>query len=413
MDSTSLISPDNTWMLWMFLTGWAAISIYLEQRFKWASTISGAVIALVGAMVLTNLNIIPTESEVYDVVWDYVVPLAIPLLLFQGNLRKILKQSGRILMIFLISSLGTVIGAILAFSLLGKIIDHLDIVTAMMSGSYTGGSVNLAAMASKFNASGQLVSTTTVADNMLMAVFFIMLIAIPSSNYFQKRFRTPYIDELEADTTAGDQEEEGKTQAASFWGRTEMSLKDIATTIALAFALVTISFGLADLIDAGLSNVASSNVFIDVLKATLGDQYLMLTTLTVIVVTSFPNFFEKVNGSTEIGTFLIYLFFVVIGAPASLVVILQNGPMLFVFVLIIALTNLLITLLVGRTFKFSLEEMVLASNANLGGPTTAAAMAIAKGWNKLIVPILLVGVLGYVFGNYIGTAMYYLVNWLF
>src|SRR5699024_5326852 len=114
-----------------------------------------------------------------------------------------------------------------------------------------------------------------------------------------------------------------------------------------------------------------SNVLIDVLKATLGDQYLMLTTLTVIIVTSFPNFFEKVNGSTEIGTFLIYLFFVVIGAPASLVVILQNGPMLFVFVLIIALTNLLITLLVGKTFKFSLEEMVLASNANLGGPTTA------------------------------------------
>src|SRR5699024_30988 len=97
----------------------------------------------------------------------------------------------------------------------------------------------------------------------------------------------------------------------------------------------------------------------------------------------------------------------------NLIIIIKQGPILFVFVLIIAVVNLLVTLLLGRAFKFTLEEMTLASNANLGGPTTAAAMAIAKGWNKLIVPILLVGVLGYVLGNYIGTAMYYLVNWLF
>jgi len=414
---TSLISPDNTWVLWMFLTGWAAISIYLEQRYNWASTISGAVIALLGAMILTNLNIIPTDSEVYDVVWDYVVPLAIPLLLFQGNLRKILKQSGRILVIFLISALGTVIGSILAFAALGKVIKHLDKVTAMMSGSYTGGSVNLAAMASKFEASGELISTVTVADNMLMAVFFIILIGIPTSNFFRKRFATPYMDEIEeqvaADEAAGKVEEEGKTQAAAFWDKTEMSLKDIATNVAVAFAIVTISFNLADLIDGGLASLGSSSVFIDVLRALFGDQYLMLTTLTIIIVTSFPNFFEKINGSTEIGTFLIYLFFVVIGAPASLIIIIKQGPILFVFVLIIAVVNLLVTLLLGRAFKFTLEEMTLASNANLGGPTTAAAMAIAKGWNKLIVPILLVGVLGYVLGNYIGTGMYYLVNWLF
>ena len=56
----------------------------------------------------------------------------------------------------------------------------------------------------------------------------------------------------------------------------------------------------------------------------------------------------------------------------------------------------------GRIFKFDLEEMIIASNPNVGGPTTAAAMAIAKGWERLIVPALLVGTLGYVIGNYYG-----------
>jgi uncharacterized membrane protein len=50
----------------------------------------------------------------------------------------------------------------------------------------------------------------------------------------------------------------------------------------------------------------------------------------------------------------------------------------------------------GKLFRFSLEEIILASNANIGGPSTAAAMAIAKGWRELIVPILLVGTLGYI-----------------
>ncbi len=123
---TSLIAPDNTWALWAFLTGWAAISIYLEQRYAWASKISGAIIALIGAMALANLNIIPVESSVYDAVWNYVVPLAIPLLLFQANIKKIWQESGRMLTIFLLSAIGTVAGTIISFMLLKDVIPHLD-----------------------------------------------------------------------------------------------------------------------------------------------------------------------------------------------------------------------------------------------------------------------------------------------
>lgn len=50
-----------------------------------------------------------------------------------------------------------------------------------------------------------------------------------------------------------------------------------------------------------------------------------------------------------------------------------------------------------------MEEIILASNANIGGPTTAAAMAISKGWVKLVGPIMLIGTLGYIIGTYAGT----------
>src|SRR5699024_4761186 len=165
---SSFISSEDTWVLWTFITGWAAVSIYLEQKYAWASKISGAIIALIGAMALANFNVIPLESSVYDAVWDYVVPLAIPLLLFQANIKKICQESGRMLTIFLLSAAGTVAGTIVSFMLLKDVIPHLDKLSAMMAGSYTGGSVNLAAMASKFEAPGELVSALVVADNAMM-----------------------------------------------------------------------------------------------------------------------------------------------------------------------------------------------------------------------------------------------------
>ena len=92
--STPLISPDNTWMLWAIIVAGATISIILEQKYKWAATASGAIIALVLAMTLSNIGIIPTDAPAYDVVWGYVVPLAIPLLLMKCDIRKIGKESG-------------------------------------------------------------------------------------------------------------------------------------------------------------------------------------------------------------------------------------------------------------------------------------------------------------------------------
>ncbi|GHG13427.1 hypothetical protein GCM10017783_26260 [Deinococcus piscis] len=100
----------------------------------------------------------------------------------------------------------------------------------------------------------------------------------------------------------------------------------------------------------------------------------------------------------------------VIGIPASIPLILNNAPLLFVFVLVVALVNLLVTMLAGKLLKFSIEEVVLACNANIGGPTTAAALAIGKGWQPLVGPILVIGTLGYVIGNYVGSLVYSLIS---
>lgn len=390
----SFISPDNTWVLWAFLTGWAAFSIYLEQKYAWASKISGAIIALIGAMVLSNLKVIPTQAPAYDQVWGYVVPLGITLLLFQCDIKKIWKESGRLLIIFLISSIGTMLGAIIGFLVLRNIIPNLNMVAAMMSGSYIGGGVNFAAIASAFEVPGDLVSAAVIADNLLMALYFFVLISIPSIALFRKAFKHPHIDEVEKIGSNSD-----STIASKYWGKKEMSLKDIAFAISFAFIIVAVSNEIANLFK---TIIPTSNAVLSILNTLLSNHYLIITTVTMLLATFFSKTFSNIKSAQEIGTFLMYIFFVVIGVPASIPLILQKSPLLLVYCVVMVVVNMLVTFIGAKIFKFDLEEAILASNANIGGPTTAAAMAISKGWNKLVGPILIVGTLGYIIGNYFG-----------
>ncbi|MDO4786877.1 MAG: DUF819 family protein [Fretibacterium sp.] len=386
------IKADDIWSLWAIIVGWAAVSIYLEQRYRWAAKVSGAIIALLGALVLANLGVIPTDSPVYDTIWGYVVLLAVPIMLFKANLRKIWLESGRTFLAFHIAAIGTVVGSILGLLFFGRWMPEALQVAAMITGSYIGGTVNFVAMSTQFQASQNVINASIVADNLNMALYFFVLLAIPSLLFFRRHYEHPY------EKAATEGLREGENRAASYWGRKEIALLDIAKVVAAGFVLVAVSVKLAGWMGAHPSLPAA-------LRGILGSKYFVVTTLTVVAVTLCPRFFEEARGSQEIGTFLIYIFLVVIGTPASVRAIFLQSPIILLFCAFVVLVNMVVTLLVGKLFGFNLEELLVSSNATIGGPTTAAAMAISKGWDDLVLPAMLVGVWGYVIGNWIAITL--------
>ena len=397
----SLIKPDNTLVLLAILCVIAAVSIYLEQTYSWAGKITGCILALAFTMVLSNFRIIPAYDTVaYDLVWSWVVPIAIPMLLFKADLRKVWKESGKVLGIYLLSGVGTIIGAFISFFLLQKAIPELYKLSAMMVGTYTGGSMNLVAMSDAFPLTDKtLLGSAVVADNLFMGIYFVSLTIIPTIKFFKKHYSHPYEDEMEKYGTAGE------NKAAQFWAKKDISLLDVAKVISIAFVIVAISTELGKYISSFKPDTkemeTAMKFFIDLFFGLLGSKYLLMTTITVILAT-YTNVLAKISGAEEIGTFLIHIFFAVIGAPASIEIILKKAPWLLVFCALIVVINMIITFIFGKIFRFSVEECCIATNANVGGPTTAAALAIARGWNKLVVPAMLVGILGYVIGNYYG-----------
>jgi uncharacterized membrane protein len=394
----SFVSSTDHWVIWSSLVSIAALSLYLEQKYRIVQKITGAVIAMITGMILSNTGILPTESQSYDVVWDYIIPLVIPLLLIKMDIRRIIKETGRMFGAFHLAAFGTVLGSIVAIFFLHSLVPYLELIAPAMTGSYIGGAVNFVALVSIFDPPRDLVNATIVADNGIMIIYFIFLIALPGFKIIRKIFPITSRTQSYYDQGTGN-------AAESYWKPKPIGLLDIAISIAIAFILATISVK--------TSEFFSNPSFHIVVQSLLGQKYLVLTTLSVIFPLIFKKTSENITGSEELGTFLIFIFFAMIGIPASIKTVVMEAPIMLIFCTIILTINFLVTFILGKVFKYDLEELVLAAIVTSGGPMNGVAIAISKGWHTLIVPSLLIGVWGYVIGNYTGYLMGIILDILF
>lgn len=101
----------------------------------------------------------------------------------------------------------------------------------------------------------------------------------------------------------------------------------------------------------------------------------------------------------------VQVFFAAVGANGSITQVAQNAPALFLFAFLQVFMHLGLLLGFGKMTSWSLRSMLLASNANVGGPTTAAGMAASKGWKSSIVPSLLIGTLGYTIATFVALGL--------
>lgn len=373
LTATSLIPSDNSLAVMAALFVVAALGFAAEKT-RWGKTLTGAVWTILGAIALSNLNIIPKASPAYDFVFGYLVAILIPLFLFQANLRRIFTETRRMALAFMIASLGSVLGAIAAYFLV-----HLGPDSAKLAGiftaTYIGGSVNYAATIETLGyTNSSMVSAATAVDNLASALFLAMLAVLPAWNWLARRFVVMDHSEVNVDVDLSI-ESEDITSASMAW------------SISVALVIVALGTWIANAL--GMSSM----------------KYLVITTLTIIPATLVPNLMARLKGAFEIGTVLAFVFFAAIAAGADIGQLIAVAPMLLVFVLIVLTTHSVVTFGLGAILKLSLPELIIASNAAILGATTAPALAAAQGWRGLVTPGVLVGVLGYAIGTFLGVGV--------
>ncbi len=377
MFENTLIQSDQHWAVWAILISVAAFGLWAEKT-RWGSRLSAVVVSILAAFILSNLSIIPSQAEGYGVVWSYLVPLAIPLLLFKADLRMIIKEAGPTLLAFIFGAIGTVLGTLLSFALIPLGEEGYKL-AGIFCATYIGGSMNFVAASEALQLrSGDLLTAGFAADNLIMTVYFLLLFSLPSMALMKKLFRTKYDDQAHK---FADDSEVAKPASE------RPDLLDMARGLAIATVVCAVGFALSD-----LTGIRGSGI-------------LFVTAIIVGLATLFPKVMSSIHGADQIGTFLMQIFFAVIGASANVMIVIKVGPILFVFAAIILAVHLVFLLTAGKIFKLDLAEIVIASNANMGGPTTAAAMAVARKWQPLVIPAILCGTLGYAVATFIGVAI--------
>lgn len=383
----TLISADND------LAIMAALFIiagggFLAERTRVGAHLTGAVVAILAAIVAANLRIIPHSAPAMDFVFSYFVPILIPLFLFKANLRAIFFETTRMAMAFLIASAGTIVGVLVAVSVLdlGSLASGATTDPAMreagiaglFTSTYIGGSVNYAALAeiTGLGTDRSFLSAATATDNLFSAVFLSILAMLPGWRWLARRFAKHEHGEEESVATHSE------------------AITATSITLALATAISFVAVG-------------------DAITSWLGEpsaRYAIITVLVVGAATLLPRWMEKLHGGFELGVGLAFVFFAAIAAGADLVAMIRIAPLLVVLVVILLSIHLAILLGVGRLAGLTIPELVTASNAAVLGATTAPALAAARGWHDLVTPGVLVGVLGYAIGTIAGTAVFHLLG---
>ncbi|KKM47280.1 hypothetical protein LCGC14_1558790, partial [marine sediment metagenome] len=133
----SLISSQQDFSLLAALFAVAVFALWAEKQ-AWGKLLTGAVWAILMGVVLSNLNIIPHKAPVYSVVFSYIVPMLLPLFLMQANIKRILSESGRVGLAFILACAGTVTGVVVA-SLLFDLGNNESVLAGMFTATYTGG----------------------------------------------------------------------------------------------------------------------------------------------------------------------------------------------------------------------------------------------------------------------------------
>lgn len=389
----SLIPSDNSLLVWAAIIVIMACAVAMDQKWKWASKINSCTLCILGGLLFANLKVIPMKSPVYDAVGNYVLILAIPLLLFKSDLRKIYKESGQSFLLFHVCAVGATIAAFIGAFVCSSF-DGIRSFAAAYCGGAIGGTVNIVALSKIFGMDDNMLSSLLMVANFTAVSLLFIFSQMSHMSVMQRNFRHPYMDAYYAQISEEDLAS-GKSQSALFWKRKDVSLLDMAKALATTFAIVGVSQVIC-----GVVNAAAVPSLI---RQLFGNIFLMITLVTVIAATSFPKYFNNIGGSDEIGNVMMLIWFVTIGCGCDIAPIIKYGALTLIFFAISFVVMSLITFTVGRFFKISMEEIMACIIAAIGGPPTAAALAISNGWNALIVPGMLVGIYGYIIGNYFGV----------
>lgn len=376
-----LVSADSTILLGAILVGLAFFGFWIDTTWLGRKT-SGNVWLIVAATFLSNTGIIPLDSPVYGFVHGVLVPLAIPLLLFKADLRRVAKEAGPVMLAFCVAVVGVIAGSVVS-DLVMRQGDFGHRMAGVFAASWTGGAVGFVGAAEALKLTPSEYAIAIGATNIVSIMGLLALISIPAIGPLRRLIPSKIMDEVGSEA-----------------GTMETMQK------APRFNLVHVSGALtASLLICAAAHYISVSVRLPGGGDLKDFYFLIVTALAILVANLFPGPLGHIEGDFELGMLFLYIFFAAIGASTNALEFLTTGPLIFVQALIVLIVFLIVMLAGAKLFKIDLARCVVGGLASFNGVAPTAAVTSGRGWNRLVLPGIMCALLGKVSGTFIGVAV--------
>jgi uncharacterized membrane protein len=365
--------------------------ILLFNKFRWAKSFGTVIMAYAVGIIAALLGILPSGTEpgaeelesMQKTLMNVAVPLAIPLMLFNSDFKmwtKSLPKTIAVLIGGLISVLAAIVSGFFIFRNAG--IPQFDRVAAMMTGIYTGGTMNFSALGSMLEVDPSLITLTLTFEE--IATFPLILFIVAGGYKF---FRKLLPAQQSEDTV---EDEMQNVKAESFENYHGMLQPKTFGKMMIGFLL---SLGMLA-IGAGLSLLITGK---------LNELIVIMTITTLAIAASFSPKVRNLPKTFELGMFFILIFSIVVASKFDIHQIDRSSLKILWFILFVMITSIVLHLVFCKIFKVEGDLFTVGHVSLLCSPPFVPPVVEAIGNRKVLLSGIVIGLAGYAAGNYLGV----------
>lgn len=379
----------NILLILIYLLAPAGV-MWLCRKVSWLGKIGPVLVLYVLGIILGNVWHPTGMAAIQEVLSSAAVPLAIPLMLFGCTFRK---GETRSQVLAVIAGMASVIIVVIAgYLIFGRNIPDGAKIGGMLTGVYTGGTVNLAAIKVMLGVPEETFILLNSYDMVISFLYLTFLIAIGIKLFrkFLPGSEAENGDSIEPVAQVQDDKEKNSVlQKAREYFRVEW-FPLVATVVIIG-------------ISAGIGALAGGwfmTVFI-----------LLLTTLGIAA--SFWKPLRECKYNEPTAMYFIYIFSIVVASMADLSKLdLSGGLNMLGYLTLVVFGSLLLNVLLAKLLKIDADTTVICSVSFICSPPFVPMMAAVMKNRRVVVIGLSAGIIGYAAGNYLGFLISQLLNLL-
>lgn len=364
-----------------------ALVLFLIKKNPFLNKIGPILLLYLVGIIIGNIGILNEQSvKIQDLLTTITIPIAIPLLLFSCNFREWSVKKASLTLLAGVIAVVTV--TVAGFFIFNSQLDQNPLVhgelyklSGMLTGVYTGGTPNLAALKLMLNVQNETYIMVHSYDMIISLLYLTFLLSIGIKLF--RKLLPPSKNDLTTDP-------QGHIDVPQ-----EEDYKDFFKRENFGPALGAIGVSILILAIAGALSLLFASSYQMVV--------IILTLTTLGIVASFIKPIRNIKKSYDAGMYLVLIFSLVVASMANLSKLnLSGGLYIFLYIAFVVFGSLIIQILLSKLFKIDADSMIVSSVALINSPPFVPLIATAMGNRKVIITGLTVGLVGYAVGNYLG-----------